>query len=302
MKAWGGGGGLLNGSLTSAGWGCRRIVHRSSPRIVGLAVGWSFAWGRRPPEWKASSSREEGGLGLRGGQIWLVRDAREGRRISDMMSTDQETKPISSNNEWLQYYQQTTTLLNQDHGHHHLHQGGHAGGTSTTMSKPIRRRSRASKKTPTTLLNANANNFRALVQKFTGCPKDSLSLADQKGPVNLNFGLKNATPIVQPDLRNHYDNRPESQTEVVPPQNQQQQQQQQQSYYFQDNVNYNNMGENNQCTYSPLTTEVFFNPPTSSMNAGSATEISNGFVMAENLSINEFGGRDSFSNEYFMQN
>lgn len=219
-----------------------------------------------------------------------------------MMSTDQETMSISSNNEWLQYYQQTTALLNQDHGHQHLHQGGHAGGTSTTMSKPIRRRSRASKKTPTTLLNANANNFRALVQKFTGCPKDSLSLADQKGPLNLNFGLKNATPIVQPDLRNHYDYRPESQTEVVPPQNPQQQQQQQRSYYFQDNVNYHNMGQTNQCTYSPMTSEVFFNPPTSSMNAGSATEISNGFVMAENLSINEFGGRDSFSNEYFMQN
>lgn len=56
------------------------------------------------------------------------------------------------------------------------------------VSKPIRRRSRASKRTPTTLLNANTNNFRALVQQFTGCPNTSISFRNQKGPVNLDFG------------------------------------------------------------------------------------------------------------------
>lgn len=73
-----------------------------------------------------------------------------------------------------------------------------AGTTSSTasmgspkrhLSKP-RRRSRASKKTPTTILNANANNFRSLVQQFTGRPKsspDTFPFGVHRGPVNLNF-------------------------------------------------------------------------------------------------------------------
>ncbi|WCJ28738.1 VQ motif-containing protein [Euphorbia peplus] len=65
-------------------------------------------------------------------------------------------------------------------------------------SKPIMksRRSRSSKKTPATLLNANTTNFRALVQQFTGCPRTarrnssaSLLIGSQKGPVTLNFKL-----------------------------------------------------------------------------------------------------------------
>ncbi|KAJ1393107.1 hypothetical protein SESBI_35285 [Sesbania bispinosa] len=58
------------------------------------------------------------------------------------------------------------------------------------VSKPIRRRSRASKRTPTTLLNANTTNFRALVQQFTGCPSTTMSsssLGVHKGPITLNF-------------------------------------------------------------------------------------------------------------------
>ncbi|GER33158.1 gamma-aminobutyric acid receptor subunit alpha-2 [Striga asiatica] len=53
-----------------------------------------------------------------------------------------------------------------------------------SIGKPGQRRSRASKRAPTTLLNANANNFRALVQKFTGCQSES---GNYKGPINLNF-------------------------------------------------------------------------------------------------------------------
>ncbi|KAF5472932.1 hypothetical protein F2P56_009589 [Juglans regia] len=66
-------------------------------------------------------------------------------------------------------------------------------GCSSTGSKPIRRRSRASKRTPTTLLNANTGNFRALVQHYTGCPSPAaagtISFGNRKGPVlNLDFG------------------------------------------------------------------------------------------------------------------
>ncbi|XP_011100442.1 VQ motif-containing protein 22-like [Sesamum indicum] len=38
------------------------------------------------------------------------------------------------------------------------------------VSKPLRRRSRASRRTPTTLLNTDTANFRAMVQQFTGAP------------------------------------------------------------------------------------------------------------------------------------
>lgn len=78
-----------------------------------------------------------------------------------------------ADDEWLQFYE-----LQRE--------------AESAVPKPIRRRSRASRKTPTTLLSANANNFRELVQHFTGCPT---SLVERRGPVNLNFGLKNVTPI-----------------------------------------------------------------------------------------------------------
>ncbi|XP_014506460.2 uncharacterized protein LOC106766227 [Vigna radiata var. radiata] len=54
--------------------------------------------------------------------------------------------------------------------------------------KPVRRRSRASKTTPITLLKANTSNFRALVQQFTGCSTTTaMSLPIHKGPITLNF-------------------------------------------------------------------------------------------------------------------
>ncbi|CAJ1975928.1 unnamed protein product [Sphenostylis stenocarpa] len=118
--------------------------------------------------------------------------------------------------QWMQFYQQP---LMDGHGHDHDHDhsltpntDGFSDATVMTtspppampssesnsistqltpkgnVSKPIRRRSRASKKTPTTLLNANTTNFRALVQQFTGCPSTAMStLGVHKGPITLNF-------------------------------------------------------------------------------------------------------------------
>ncbi|XP_027332956.1 uncharacterized protein LOC113847855 [Abrus precatorius] len=80
----------------------------------------------------------------------------------------------NSNNEWLHFYQQNfqAEVLPAD-----------ATAVTTTgtptqaqlspegrVSKPIRRRSRASRRTPTTLLNTDTTNFRAMVQQFTGGP------------------------------------------------------------------------------------------------------------------------------------
>lgn len=59
----------------------------------------------------------------------------------------------------------------------------------TSKGKPVRRRStRASKKTPTTLVNTSITNFRAAVQQYTGCDHTSPIFKNQKGPINLSFG------------------------------------------------------------------------------------------------------------------
>ncbi|KAK4754339.1 hypothetical protein SAY87_002443 [Trapa incisa] len=64
---------------------------------------------------------------------------------------------------------------------------GSGGGSPGLSPKPVRRRSRASKKTPTKVLNANTNNFRALVQQYTGCPPSTGGSGSFKGPINWNF-------------------------------------------------------------------------------------------------------------------
>nr|GMD98609.1 VQ motif-containing protein 22-like [Ipomoea batatas] len=62
---------------------------------------------------------------------------------------------------------------------------------SGVAKRAVRRRSRASKKAPTTLLNASLTNFRSLVQQYTGChsssPHSSI-LRNQRGPITLSFG------------------------------------------------------------------------------------------------------------------
>ncbi|KAI4308616.1 hypothetical protein L6164_031672 [Bauhinia variegata] len=61
------------------------------------------------------------------------------------------------------------------------------------VSKPVRRRSRASRRTPTTLLNTDTTNFRAMVQQFTGGPSGpfapTASVAGAGGLPNLGFGF-----------------------------------------------------------------------------------------------------------------
>ncbi|XP_009622209.1 uncharacterized protein [Nicotiana tomentosiformis] len=64
----------------------------------------------------------------------------------------------------------------------------HELSPKTSKGKPIRRRSRASKKTPTTLVNTSITNFRAAVQQYTGCDHTSPIFKNQKGPINLSFG------------------------------------------------------------------------------------------------------------------
>jgi len=99
------------------------------------------------------------------------------------------------------------------------------------VSKPVRRRSRASRRTPTTLLNTDTANFRAMVQQFTGGP--GAPFAHPCGP-SFGFGLgagrqvqvNNPTAMMLPPGHGYHHLQ------------QQQQQQQQQQLYQQQGQQY----------------------------------------------------------------
>lgn len=59
------------------------------------------------------------------------------------------------------------------------------------VGKPVRRRSRASRRTPTTLLNTDTTNFRAMVQQFTGGPTPPFasSISHHGGAPNFSLGF-----------------------------------------------------------------------------------------------------------------
>uniref|UniRef100_A0A7C9DNK8 VQ domain-containing protein n=1 Tax=Opuntia streptacantha TaxID=393608 RepID=A0A7C9DNK8_OPUST len=50
-------------------------------------------------------------------------------------------------------------------------------GPEGRVTKPARRRTRASRRTPTTLLNTDTTNFRAMVQQFTGGPSTAFGFS-----------------------------------------------------------------------------------------------------------------------------
>lgn len=116
-----------------------------------------------------------------------------------------ETMPNNPSN-WMQFYEPqrspqptmfsdatvVTTMATSVVGtpdHHHQRGIGPSDGR---VSKPIRRRSRASRRTPTTVLNTDTTNFRAMVQQFTGGPS--------QGPY-MGFGPNNHQ-IVNPNAYN----------------------------------------------------------------------------------------------------
>ncbi|URE31508.1 VQ motif [Musa troglodytarum] len=74
----------------------------------------------------------------------------------------------------------------------------HQPGVGGRVSKPVRRRSRASRRTPTTMLNTDTANFRSMVQQFTGIPSGPYSSAYRPGggPIS-NLGYNFNEPIHQ---------------------------------------------------------------------------------------------------------
>lgn len=129
------------------------------------------------------------------------------------------------------------------------------------VGKPARRRSRASRRTPTTLFNTDATNFRAMVQQFTGGPSAVPFAAAGGTHPNFGFSFGGREPHVNP-----------AGSLMVPLQLQYQQQQQNpliqhqnQPYMFSLNRNNNNDG---------VSSEVPPSGTTSSSSNGNRSNIS----------------------------
>lgn len=75
----------------------------------------------------------------------------------------------------------------------------------------VRRRSRASRRTPTTLLNASIKNFRTLVQQYTGCHQtlassmktDHQNNYKKGGPINLSFASPSSSSSSRDPINNN---------------------------------------------------------------------------------------------------
>ncbi|XP_022762195.1 VQ motif-containing protein 22-like [Durio zibethinus] len=195
---------------------------------------------------------------------------------------------LSSSSEWMQFYQQaidgsfgfsdattvtTVTSGNKLRPSSSFVAGDHLTPNKGRISKPVRRRSRASKRTPTTLLNADTKNFRSLVQQFTGCRRrsTSISFGNPRGPVNINFALAKEhdyhstdhSSISQPLIENNYS--PKSQ--------------QQQNYRYQFQQQLSNEEQECQFSLDSITTDHDDFLLTSSCFPRSGSEIPQGFVM-----------------------
>ncbi|KAL7595238.1 hypothetical protein Lser_V15G31173 [Lactuca serriola] len=108
-----------------------------------------------------------------------------------------------STNQWIQEY--PTAEMTQSGGEPSddtsiaVHRDSSQGTIDQTGPKPIRRKSRASRRAPSIVLNASPTDFRALVQRFTGCDSGvnvgSGFVLDPvvnlpKGPLNIDFAKK----------------------------------------------------------------------------------------------------------------
>ncbi|XP_039146060.1 VQ motif-containing protein 22-like [Dioscorea cayenensis subsp. rotundata] len=129
--------------------------------------------------------------------------------------------------------------------------GGPISNIEGRVGKSPRRRSRASRKAPTTLLNTDTTNFRAMVQQFTGIPSApySSSAIQTNGPPFINFGLGINDTINftnhahQPHyFNNNNNNNNNNNHHHIRPQ-QQQQQHQQGTMFMLDNMTSSNNNE-----------------------------------------------------------
>ncbi|KAL4354985.1 hypothetical protein GQ457_06G027080 [Hibiscus cannabinus] len=127
--------------------------------------------------------------------------------------------------------------------------GGHLSPEGR-VGKPVRRRSRASRRTPTTLLNTDTANFRAMVQQFTGGPSAPFAAGSSlPGGTSFGFGFGTRQPHVNPN----------NSLLMLPPTGfQLQYQQQQQNQLLHHHQNQPLMFSLNSSDNNPGTGEAFF--------------------------------------------
>ncbi|XP_020208809.1 homeobox protein B-H2 [Cajanus cajan] len=194
------------------------------------------------------------------------------------------TQTMSGPNDWLQFYNQsltppipnttttiaTTTVIAATNP---LSDMPNSSPTSSAhlspegrVAKPTRRRSRASRRTPTTLLNTDTTNFRAMVQQFTGGPSAGFA------------GAPSTAPQALPNLMGFgFPTRPLTPTTLVmssspPPISYQHLQQQQHQHHQQQQHMFQQQNQNQQYNlYGGGGDNMFFqrlsnnNPPTSNV-------------------------------------
>lgn len=95
--------------------------------------------------------------------------------------------------DWTEYYSPNSadsTVVSTRPG-----QAQPASTAEGRVTKPARKRTRASRRAPTTLLNTDPANFRAMVQQFTGAPTGPY--ANPNGPViSFGYGQQNPAPVI----------------------------------------------------------------------------------------------------------
>jgi len=119
-------------------------------------------------------------------------------------------------------------------------------GAGGRAPKPIRRRSRASRRTPTTLLNTDTTNFRAMVQQFTGGPAMPYATGSHpqypfpRGGSNFSFGVESRNQILNPTPSSgaFYQLQLQQQQQQQQREQQQREQQQHEPYYQQQHQPY----------------------------------------------------------------
>ncbi|KAE8679716.1 Choline-phosphate cytidylyltransferase B [Hibiscus syriacus] len=155
--------------------------------------------------------------------------------------------------------------------------GGHLSLEGGRVGKPARKRSRASRRTPTTLLNTDTTNFRAMVQQFTGCPSFAAGSAHPGGPT-FEFGFGGRQVHLN------------SGSLTVPPVGFQLQYQQQHLMQHQNQVYMLNSNDNNLGAGDHLVQRLVGNP------RPNVEAVSEGFV-AEGVSSQVISSRTGSSNE-----
>lgn len=122
---------------------------------------------------------------------------------------------MSGPNDWMQFYQQnfatqapsppglsapavnlltpadSTVLSNMTTTSPNMNRDSNPDRLSAegSVSRPARRRPRASRRTPVTTMSTDAANFRAMVQHFTGAPSTTSAPEASRGGMNVEFGL-----------------------------------------------------------------------------------------------------------------